>query len=128
MANQTNIWQRKILIYRTADGSTVQNAAYFRKIAIDSSDEYIYGIATITTNSIDRQECVVFKLPTDGDGEATYTVGDYTIVYGASTATGTAGDIFAFNTGAEQANQITHVSSGTLTQTVTQPTATWTKS
>ena len=128
VANQTNIWQRKILIYRTADGSTVQNAAYFRKIAIDSSDEYIYGIATITTNSIDRQECVVFKLPTDGDGEATYTVGDYTIVYGASTATGTAGDIFAFNTGAEQANQITHVSSGTLTQTVTQPTATWTKS
>ena len=127
VANQTNIWQRKILIYRTADGSSVQNAAYFRSLAIDSNDEYLYGIASLSTNSVDRQECVVFKLPTDGDGEATYTVGDYTIVYGASTATGTAGDIFAFTTGAEQANQITHVSSGTLTQTVTQPTATWTK-
>ena len=127
VANQTNIWQRKILIYRTADGSSVQNAAYFRKIAIDSSDEYIYGIASLTTNNLDRQECVVFKLPTDGEGAGTYTVGDYTIEYGASTATGTAGDIFAFNTGAEQANQTTHVSSGTLTQTVTQPTATWTK-
>jgi len=128
IANQANIWQRKILIYRTADGSSVQNAAYFRDLKIDSNDEFIYGIASLSTNSVDRQECVVFKLPTDGTGEATYTVGDYTIVYGASTATGTAGDILSFNTGADGQNQTTHTSNSTLTQTVTQPTATWTKS
>ena len=128
VANQANVWQRKILIYKTADGSSGTNNAYFRKIAIDSSDEFIYGIAAINTNGTDQQECVVFKLPVDGDGSGTYTVGGYTIVYGASTATGTAGDILTFTTGADQANQTTHVSSGTLTQPVTQPTATWTKS
>ena len=127
IANQANIWQRKILIYKTADGSSVQNAAYFRALRIDSSDEFIYGIASITTNSVDRPECVVFKLPTDGTGSSTYTVGDYTIVYGASNATGTAGDILTFGTGADGANYTSFANSGTLTQTVTQPTETWTK-
>jgi len=127
VANQANVWQRKILIYETAAGYSGTNNAYFRKLAIDSSDEFIYGIAAINTNGTDQQECVVFKLPVDGEGSGTYTVGNYTIEYGASTATGTAGDILTFNTGAEQANQTVHVSSGTLTQTVTQPTATWTK-
>jgi len=127
VANQANVWQRKILIYKTADGYSGTNNAYFRKLAIDSSDEFIYGIAAINTNGTDQQECVVFKLPVDGDGSGTYTVGDYTIVYEASTATGTAGDILTFTTGADGQNQATHTSSGTLTQTVTQPTATWTK-
>jgi len=127
VANQANVWQRKILIYKTADGYSGTNNAYFRKLAIDSSDEFIYGIAAINTNGTDQQECVVFKLPVDGDGSGTYTVGDYTIVYEASTATGTAGDILTFTTGADGQNQTAHTSSGTLTQTVTQPTATWTK-
>jgi hypothetical protein len=128
IANQANIWQRKILIYKTADGSSGTNNAYFRKIAIDSSDEFIYGIAAINTNGTDQQECIVFKLPTDGTGSATYTVGDYTVVYGASTATGTSGDILTLGTGADGNSYTSFSNSGTLTQTVTQPTATWTKS
>ena len=127
VANQANIWQRKILIYKTADGFSGSNNAYFRSIAIDSSDEFIYGIAGINTNGTDQQVCVVFKVPVDGTGSSTYTVGDYTIVYGASTATGTAGDILTFGTGADGGDYTSFSNSGTLTQTVTQPTATWTK-
>ena len=127
IANQTNIWQRKILVYRTADGTGVTNQAYFESLQIDSTDEYLYGIATLTTDSVDRNECIVFKLPTDGEGSATYTVGDYTIVYGASTATGTAGDILAFNTGALGQNQTSFSNTGTATTALTQPTETWTK-
>jgi hypothetical protein len=80
-------WQNKILVYRTADGSGVQNYCYFKNLEIDSTDEFLYFAGTLTTNSISRNEALVFKLPTDGTGTGTWTVGDYTVVYGASTMT-----------------------------------------
>jgi len=80
-------WQNKILVYRTADGSSVQNYCYFNNLEIDSTDEFLYFAGTLTTNNLDRNECLVFKLPTDGTGTGTWTVGDYTVVYGASTMT-----------------------------------------
>ena len=80
-------WQNKILVYRTADGSSVNNYCYFQNLEIDSTDEFLYFAGNLTTNSIDRNEVLVFKLPTDGSGTGTWTVGDYTVVYEASNIT-----------------------------------------
>ena len=80
-------WQNKILVYRTADGSGVQNQCYFNNLEIDSTDEFLYFAGSLTTNGTDRSEILVFKLPTDGTGTGTGTVGDYTVVYEASNMT-----------------------------------------
>ena len=86
-SSSTVNWQNKILVYRTADGSSVQNACYFANLEIDSTDEFLYFAGSLTTDNVDRSEVLVFKLPTDGAGTGTWTVGDYTVVYGASTMT-----------------------------------------
>ena len=80
-------WQNKILVYRTADGSSVQNYCYFNNLEIDSTDEFLYFAGNLTTDNVNRSEVLVFKLPTDGTGTGTWTVGDYTVVYGASNMT-----------------------------------------
>ncbi|MAK24111.1 MAG: hypothetical protein CL414_02675 [Acidimicrobiaceae bacterium] len=92
-------WQRKILIYRTADGTSVQNTCYLTEPKLDSAEQFLYFAGNITTNNVDRSEMMVFKLPVDGSGEGTYTVGDYTVVYEASTMTGTQGDLVGSTTG-----------------------------
>ena len=91
-------WQNKILVYRTADGSGVQNYCYFANLEIDSSDGFLYFAGSLTTNSVTRNEMLVFKLPTDGTGTGTWTVGDYTVVYGASTMTVSNTDVLSIST------------------------------
>lgn len=86
-SSSTVNWQNKILVYRTADGSSVQNYCYFSNLEIDSTDEFLYFAGNLTTNNLNRNEVLVFKLPTDGTGTGTWTVGDYTVVYGASNMT-----------------------------------------
>ena len=92
-------WQRKILVYRTADGTGVQNACYLTEPKLDSTEQFLYFAGALTTSNISRNEMLVFKLPVDGSGEGTYTVGDYTVVYGASNMTGTQGDLIGSTTG-----------------------------
>ena len=118
-------WQNKILVYRTADGSGVQNAAYAEDIEISSDDEWIYTTMRLTTNSVDRPEALIFKLPADGTGTGTYVVGDYTVVYGTSNMTGAAGDIIATTTGNTFTN-LTQWEGNTSANAVTSHTGTFT--
>jgi len=128
IANQTAIWQRKILIYKTAHGITGYDVPYIQSMAIDSTDENVYGIfSSMTINTAPCVESIVFKLPTDGTGAATYVAGDYTITYGTSNMTVTSGDILDFGTGAAGNSYTSFANSGTLTTSTSTPTATWDK-
>ncbi len=128
IANQSCIWQRKINIHLTS-GVGSYDVPFCEKLVIDSTDEHVYGIfSSITMNSVAQPDNIVFKLPTDGGGAGTYTVGNYTVTYGASNMTVTAGDILTLGTGADGATYTSFANSGTLTQSLTQPTATWDRS
>lgn len=128
IANQTAIWQRKIQIYKTAHGITGYDVPLIQSMAIDSTDENVYGIfSSMTMNTAACVESIVFKLPTDGTGAGTYVAGDYTITYGTSNMTVTAGDILDFGTGAAGNSYTSFSNYGTLTTSTSTPTATWDK-
>ena len=122
-------WQNKILVYRTADGSSVQNVCYVSNIEIDSTDEFLYFAGSLTTSGTNRNEIIVFKLPTDGTGTGTWTVGDYTVVYGASTMTVSNTSVLSVSTSPgtiytsapNETNTLT-ASTSSLTGTLTQGT------
>ena len=126
-SSSTVNWQNKILVYRTADGSSVQNACYFNNLEIDSTDEFLYFAGSLTTNSVDRSEVLVFKLPTDGTGTGTWTVGDYTVVYGASTMTVSNTTILSVSTNPGTIFAQAPNEANTLTSSTSSPTGTLTQ-
>ena len=93
-------WQRKILVYKTGDSMPgSQQSCSFTNMKLDSTGENIYFAGHVSSSGNAQNKLLVFKLPTDGSGEGTYTVGDFTVVYGTSNMTGTQGDLVGSTTG-----------------------------
>ncbi len=93
-------WQRKILVYKTSDSmpGTQQNCS-FTPPRLDSSGDNIYFAGHVSSSGNAQVKTLVFKLPTDGSGQGTYTVGDFTVVYGTSNMTATQGNLVGSTTG-----------------------------
>jgi len=86
---QTIEWQRKVYISKTGQGSGTFQSADTHDLVIDSNDEFLTLVFNTTNSGVSSNKIVVMKLPVDGDGTGTWTVGDYTVVYEASNITKT---------------------------------------
>jgi hypothetical protein len=119
-------WQRKILVYKTGDSmpGSQQNCT-FTNMKLDSTGENIYFAGHVSSSGNAQNKLLVFKLPTDGSGEGTYTVGDFTVVYGTSNMTGTQGDLVGSTTG-NTYSMFSPYENGTATRTGSAETGTLT--
>tara|TARA_B100001142_G_C14161018_1_gene588454 strand:- start:273 stop:914 length:642 start_codon:yes stop_codon:yes gene_type:complete len=119
-------WQRKILVYKTGEAmpGSQQNCT-FTNMKLDSTGENIYFAGHVSSSGNAQNKLLVFKLPTDGSGEGTYTVGDFTVVYGTSNMTGTQGDLVGSTTG-NTYNMFTPNENGTGSRTGSAETGTLT--
>tara|TARA_R110002167_G_scaffold238984_1_gene444124 strand:- start:169 stop:1779 length:1611 start_codon:yes stop_codon:yes gene_type:complete len=84
---QTIEWQRKLVISKTGQGSSTTQSASNNSLVIDSNDEFLHMAFHTTNSGLTSDKLLVMKLPVNGDGSGTWTVGDYTVVYEASNIT-----------------------------------------
>lgn len=103
-----------------------------RKMTASASIGYPYGMALesgtnlVISSTIDGDNGLVMKLPTDGSLTGTYTIGAYTFTYAANSATATT------STWSEAADSYTAAlmgnNNGTVTPSTSTPSFTFTKS